>query len=129
MMAVVDDALPAGFEIETVLGPADAQGDAAAPPPPQEGGGGASVRARSRRPGRSASLASSPPTSVQEARDDRYVAALDPAREQELRRRLCGAGDHAGRLLPAGRGGARHVPPRRRARRPAPGGCKIAPAA
>lgn len=55
---VVDDALPAGFEIETVLGPDDAQSG------PFRFLGELSV------------------ADVQEARDDRYVAALDlPGRE------------------------------------------------
>lgn len=53
MMMVIDDALPAGFEVETVLGPEDAQGG----------------------PFRFLGQLSS--VSVQERRDDRYVAALN----------------------------------------------------
>ncbi|MDP9103092.1 MAG: alpha-2-macroglobulin family protein [Pseudomonadota bacterium] len=64
MMAVVDDALPAGFEVETVLGPQDA----AAPPPPQ------GQKAEAGGPFRF--LGQLTATSVQEARDDRYVASL-----------------------------------------------------
>ena len=52
MMAVVDDALPAGFEIETVLGPEDAQD------------------------GPFKFLGKLTSVSVQEKRDDRYVAAM-----------------------------------------------------
>jgi len=53
MMTVVDDALPAGFEIETVLGPEDAQ------------------------EGPFKFLGTLTPVSVQEKRDDRYVAAMN----------------------------------------------------
>jgi uncharacterized protein YfaS (alpha-2-macroglobulin family) len=53
MMAVVDDALPAGFEIETVLGPEDAQ------------------------EGPFKFLGKLTSVSVQEKRDDRYVAAMN----------------------------------------------------
>lgn len=59
MMAVIDDALPAGFEVETVLGP----GDAASTEKNQPGG-----------PFRFLGVLSA--ASVQEARDDRYVASL-----------------------------------------------------
>ncbi|OYX36446.1 MAG: alpha-2-macroglobulin [Caulobacterales bacterium 32-69-10] len=52
MMTVIDDALPAGFEVETVLGPEDAQ------------------------KGPFRFLGQLSATQVQEARDDRYVAAL-----------------------------------------------------
>ncbi len=65
MMAVVDDALPAGFEVETVLGPQDG-----AAPPPQNGekpGPGGPFRF----------LGQLTETSVQEARDDRYVASMN----------------------------------------------------
>ena len=58
MMAVVDDALPAGFEVETVLGPADALSD--------DGKGGGPFRF----------LGKLTSTSAQEARDDRYVASM-----------------------------------------------------
>ena len=51
-MTVIDDALPAGFEVETVLGPEDAQ------------------------KGPFKFLGTLSATGVQEARDDRYVAAL-----------------------------------------------------
>jgi uncharacterized protein YfaS (alpha-2-macroglobulin family) len=53
MLAVVDDALPAGFEIETVLGPEDAQD------------------------GPFKFLGKLTSVSVQEKRDDRYVAAMN----------------------------------------------------
>ncbi|MFX8766643.1 hypothetical protein ABTM49_21015, partial [Acinetobacter baumannii] len=59
MMAVVDDALPAGFEVETVLGP----GAAASTEKNQPGG-----------PFRFLGVLTA--ASVQEARDDRYVASL-----------------------------------------------------
>ena len=52
-MIVVDDALPAGWEVETVLGPDDAQN------------------------GPFSFLGKLSTPSVQEKRDDRYVAALD----------------------------------------------------
>jgi uncharacterized protein YfaS (alpha-2-macroglobulin family) len=55
---VVDDALPAGWEVETVLGPDDG------------------------REGPFSFLGELSPTDVQEARDDRYVAALDLASGQ-----------------------------------------------
>ena len=58
MMLVVDDPLPAGFEIETTLGPDDAQ--------PASGSGGG--------PFRFLGVLTSP--SIQESRDDRYVAAM-----------------------------------------------------
>ncbi len=60
--AVIDDALPAGFEIESVLTPADAQGAV---------GDNGKVAA-----GPFAFLGKLTPVSVQEKRDDRYVAAL-----------------------------------------------------
>ena len=53
MMTVIDDALPAGFEIETVLGPEDAQ------------------------EGPFKFLGTLTSVSVQEKRDDRYVAAMN----------------------------------------------------
>ena len=53
MMMVIDDALPAGFEVETVLGPEDAQS------------------------GPFRFLGELSGVSVQERRDDRYVAALN----------------------------------------------------
>lgn len=65
MMAVVDDALPAGFEVETVLGPQDGAAAPAANGEKQEAGG----------PFRF--LGQLTATSVQEARDDRYVASLN----------------------------------------------------
>ena len=52
MLTVIDDALPAGFEVETVLGPEDAQN------------------------GPFKFLGQLSAASTQEARDDRYVAAL-----------------------------------------------------
>ena len=60
--AVIDDALPAGFEIESVLTPADAQGV-----------GGDNGKAAA---GPFAFLGKLTAVSVQEKRDDRYVAAL-----------------------------------------------------
>ena len=60
--AVIDDALPAGFEIESVLTPADAQG---------VGGDNGKPAA-----GPFAFLGKLTAVSVQEKRDDRYVAAL-----------------------------------------------------
>jgi hypothetical protein len=63
-LTVIDDALPAGFEIEAVLRPADAQGEAY----DNEGRKGA--------PGRFAFLGLLSDPQVQEKRDDRYVAAL-----------------------------------------------------
>lgn len=62
MMAVVDDALPAGFEVETVLGPQD----------------GAST-AKDQAGGPFRFLGVLTDTSVQEARDDRYVASMSLA--------------------------------------------------
>ena len=59
MMAVVDDALPAGFEVETVLGPQD----------------GASTE-KDQAGGPFKFLGVLTDVSVQEARDDRYVASL-----------------------------------------------------
>jgi uncharacterized protein YfaS (alpha-2-macroglobulin family) len=59
MMAVVDDALPAGFEVETVLGPQD----------------GASIQ-KDQAGGPFKFLGVLTEVSVQEARDDRYVASL-----------------------------------------------------
>jgi uncharacterized protein YfaS (alpha-2-macroglobulin family) len=62
-LTVVDDALPAGFEIEAVLKPADAQGV-----PGDDG--------HKPTPGRFAFLGELSDASVQEKRDDRYIAAL-----------------------------------------------------
>ena len=62
--AVIDDALPAGFEIESVLTPADAQG---------VGGGNGNGKTAA---GPFAFLGKLTAVSVQEKRDDRYVAAL-----------------------------------------------------
>ncbi len=59
MMAVVDDALPAGFEVETVLGPKD----------------GASTQ-KDQAGGPFKFLGALTAVGVQEARDDRYVASL-----------------------------------------------------
>ncbi len=63
MQTVVDDALPAGLEIEAVLTPADAQGQAA------DGDQKAA-------PGRFAFLGALNQPSLQEKRDDRYLADL-----------------------------------------------------
>jgi hypothetical protein len=65
--AVIDDALPAGFEIESVLTPADAQGSA-----PENGSGDNGKVAA----GPFAFLGKLTQVSLQEKRDDRYVAAL-----------------------------------------------------
>jgi uncharacterized protein YfaS (alpha-2-macroglobulin family) len=67
ILAVVDDALPAGFEIETLLGPADAQGEA------KDDGGETPAKAA---PGAFAFLGELSKPSAQEKRDDRYVANL-----------------------------------------------------
>jgi uncharacterized protein YfaS (alpha-2-macroglobulin family) len=68
MLTVIDDALPAGLEIEAVLKPADAQGAIASDDP-----GSSSAKAV---PGRFAFLGKLNEPSLQEKRDDRYVAAL-----------------------------------------------------
>ena len=81
----VDDALPAGFEIESVLGPDDAD------------------------KGPFKFLGSLTTPKAQESRDDRYVAALDLRRRQDLRARLRAEGRHARRLLRPGRGDPRHA--------------------
>jgi uncharacterized protein YfaS (alpha-2-macroglobulin family) len=65
IQAIVDDALPAGLEIEAVLKPVDA-----ANPPKTEPGKMAAA------PGRFAFLGVLSEASVQEKRDDRYLAAL-----------------------------------------------------
>ncbi len=68
MLTVIDDPLPAGLEIEAVLRPADAQGVGTA-----DGDANASKKAI---PGRFAFLGKLNEPSLQEKRDDRYVAAL-----------------------------------------------------
>ena len=78
MQTVIDDPLPAGLEIEAVLRPADAQGA------PQAGsgeddegeGGGGVVQHKATAPGRFAFLGALGEPSLQEKRDDRYVAAF-----------------------------------------------------
>ena len=67
MQTVVDDPLPAGLEIEAVLRPADAQ-----PGPPSRFGDDGEKAA----PGRFAFLGTLSEPSLQEKRDDRYVAAF-----------------------------------------------------
>ena len=67
MQTVVDDPLPAGLEIEAVLKPADAQ-----PGPPTQYGDNGQKAA----PGRFAFLGTLSEPSLQEKRDDRYVAAF-----------------------------------------------------
>ncbi len=67
MLTVVDDALPAGLEIEAVLKPSDAQG---APASDDNSNRPKSI------PGRFAFLGKLNEPSLQEKRDDRYVAAL-----------------------------------------------------
>ena len=64
MQTVIDDALPAGLEIEAVLKPVDAQGAAS---------GDEDQKAA---PGRFAFLGKLSDVSLQEKRDDRYVAAF-----------------------------------------------------
>jgi uncharacterized protein YfaS (alpha-2-macroglobulin family) len=64
MLTVVDDALPAGFEIENVLKPEDAQGSTSDDPTQKVV------------PGRFAFLGKLADARVQEARDDRFIAAL-----------------------------------------------------
>lgn len=64
MLAVIDDPLPAGLEIEAVLNPVDAQGA-----PSDDSGQKAA-------PGRFAFLGALDDPSLQEKRDDRYVAAF-----------------------------------------------------
>jgi hypothetical protein len=72
MLTVIDDALPAGLEIESVLKPADAQGVVAS-----GGEDAAPAAADARRtPGRFAFLGKLAEPQLQEKRDDRYVAAL-----------------------------------------------------
>jgi uncharacterized protein YfaS (alpha-2-macroglobulin family) len=61
-MTVIDDALPAGFEIEAILRPADAQGS-------EDDDG-------NKRPGRFGFLGELSTPSAQEKRDDRFIAAL-----------------------------------------------------
>jgi uncharacterized protein YfaS (alpha-2-macroglobulin family) len=63
-LTVIDDALPAGLEIEALLGPADAQGAA------NDNDGGKAAA------GRFAFLGPLTDPQVQEMRDDRYVGAL-----------------------------------------------------
>jgi uncharacterized protein YfaS (alpha-2-macroglobulin family) len=81
MQTVVDDPLPAGLEIEAVLRPADAQGVVQRPSGEEEGegegdqGGGVAQR-KAVTPGRFAFLGTIAEPSLQEKRDDRYVAAF-----------------------------------------------------
>jgi uncharacterized protein YfaS (alpha-2-macroglobulin family) len=72
-LTVIDDALPAGLEIEAVLRPADAQGDVASD---DSGSGDSGPGAAKPVPGRFAFLGKLNDPSLQEKRDDRYVAAL-----------------------------------------------------
>ncbi|HTI68050.1 MAG TPA: alpha-2-macroglobulin family protein, partial [Caulobacteraceae bacterium] len=80
MQTVVDDPLPAGLEIEAVLRPADAQGAvqrAEGEDGDDEGdeSGGVAQR-KAATPGRFAFLGTLAEPSLQEKRDDRYVAAF-----------------------------------------------------
>ncbi|MBS0363205.1 MAG: alpha-2-macroglobulin family protein, partial [Proteobacteria bacterium] len=72
MLTVVDDALPAGLEIEAVLKPADAQGAASN----REDSDDNAASDRKAAPGRFAFLGKLAEPQLQEKRDDRYVAAL-----------------------------------------------------
>jgi alpha-2-macroglobulin len=80
MQTVVDDPLPAGLEIEAVLRPADAQGVVQRPEgegDEGEGGeGGGVTQRKAATPGRFAFLGTLGEPSLQEKRDDRYVAAF-----------------------------------------------------
>jgi uncharacterized protein YfaS (alpha-2-macroglobulin family) len=68
MLTVVDDALPAGFEVEGLLTPADAQGEVRT----DENGAPPAKAA----PGAFAFLGALSTPSIQQKRDDRYVANL-----------------------------------------------------
>jgi uncharacterized protein YfaS (alpha-2-macroglobulin family) len=74
MQAVVDDPLPAGLEIEAVLRPADAQGVSQTHVRDEDGDAPAGQQKAA--PGRFAFLGKLDEPSLQEKRDDRYVAAL-----------------------------------------------------
>ena len=80
MQTVVDDPLPAGLEIEAVLRPADAQGVVQTAEGEDGGddgaGAGAVAQRKAATPGRFAFLGSLNEPSLQEKRDDRYVAAF-----------------------------------------------------
>jgi len=79
MQTVIDDPLPAGLEIEAVLRPADVQGvvqNAQGDDEGDEGGGGGVVARKAATPGRFAFLGTLGEPSLQEKRDDRYVAAF-----------------------------------------------------
>ncbi len=80
MQTVVDDPLPAGLEIEAVLRPADAQGVVQRAEGEDgegdEGEGGNVATRKAATPGRFAFLGSLNEPSLQEKRDDRYVAAF-----------------------------------------------------
>ena len=67
MLTVVDDALPAGFEIDATLAPEDSGADASDQPGPGEA---------AKPKGPYAFLGALTKASVQEKRDDRYIAAL-----------------------------------------------------
>ena len=67
MMTVIDDALPAGFEIDATLSPEDADTAAETPPGPGE---------VAKPKGPYAFLGALTKASVQEKRDDRYVATM-----------------------------------------------------
>jgi uncharacterized protein YfaS (alpha-2-macroglobulin family) len=69
LMAVVDDPLPAGLEIEAVLTAADAQGEVQAT-------GETASGSPKLVPGRFAFLGALTTPSVQEKRDDRFLAAM-----------------------------------------------------
>ena len=80
MQTVIDDPLPAGLEIEAVLRPADVQGAVQPQGEGEEGEGeaasGGVVQRKAATPGRFAFLGSVGEPSLQEKRDDRYVAAF-----------------------------------------------------
>jgi uncharacterized protein YfaS (alpha-2-macroglobulin family) len=68
MLAVVDDALPAGFEVESIVKPVDVTGD---------DGDSANAGKPVKPHGPYAFLGALSDTSLQEKRDDRYVAAFN----------------------------------------------------
>jgi uncharacterized protein YfaS (alpha-2-macroglobulin family) len=75
MQTVIDDPLPAGLEIEAVLRPADVQGAPQTQEDEGEGEGGVVAR-KATAPGRFAFLGTLSEPSMQEKRDDRFVAAF-----------------------------------------------------
>jgi uncharacterized protein YfaS (alpha-2-macroglobulin family) len=77
MQTVIDDPLPAGLEIEAVLRPADSQGAVQRENEDGEGDeGGGAIQRKNATQGRFAFLGTIAEPSLQEKRDDRYVAAF-----------------------------------------------------